>query len=305
MLTSKRLGSTPRGLTVNVIPGATCDSLRGRRFGWRVVEFVTYRWLGVVLAALVALSTVMVPPKDIRLAVADAPIFDDFNGPDGAPPDPALWGYDLFVGQNGELQTYTDAPENVRLDGQGNLVIDLLQTPFGYTSGRVVTRGKADFLYGTVSARIQMPAGRGLLPAFWLLGSDYDTVRWPMCGEIDIMELPNVGTAYHSTIIGPTDPYVPGTKWQTAASGPIAPPLSDGFHEYWVRRSENEIVFGIDDVQTAVFTPQTVPPGGQWVFNKPMYALLNIAVGNVWTGPPDDTTQFPATMLVDWFRYTP
>jgi beta-glucanase (GH16 family) len=87
-------------------------------------------------------------------------------------------------------------------------------------------------------------------------------------------------------------------------SGPIAD-LTDDYHDYWLDWRPNTIVVGVDDRTLATFTPASLPPGGEWVFNKPMYALLNIAVGGPWPGPPDATTPWPATMLVDWFKYEP
>jgi beta-glucanase (GH16 family) len=175
-------------------------------------------------------------------------------------------------------------------------------------------------MYGTVSARIQFPSGQGLLSQFWLLGADYAELGWPQCGqidtmgklcwpdtgEIDIMEIPNGGAAYQSTLHGPTVPPQP-RGWQAAVRAKDLTPVpsTDGFHDYWVHRTVDRIEFGIDGITTTVFTPENLPPDGQWVFNKPMYAVLNVTVGNEWTGPPDDSTPFPATMLVDSFRYTP
>jgi beta-glucanase (GH16 family) len=252
--------------------------------------------------------------------VSEGALFDDFDGPAGAPPDQAIWDYNLFSGRPPELQTYTSAPENVSLDGEGHLVLAAQQTPAGYTSAEIVTRGKAQFLYGTVSARIQFPSGQGLLPQFWLLGADYAELGWPQCGqtdtmgklcwpdtgEIDIMEAPNDGIAYQSTLHGPTVPPQP-QGWQAAVKAKNLTPIpsTDGFHDYWVHRTVDHIEFGIDGLITKVFTPENLPPGAQWVFNKPMYAVFDVAVGNEWTGPPDGSTPFPAVMLVDSFRYTP
>jgi beta-glucanase (GH16 family) len=235
-------------------------------------------------------------------------VFDDFNGPAGSPPDGALWDYDVGPHQDAGLQTYTHSPENVRLDGQGHLVIQALRTPSGYTSARPVTRRKLTMLYGTMTARIKFPSGQGIWPAFWMLGSNYDKVGWPACGEIDLMEIVDTGTTYHVTLHGPQgdSDYFGGVEKSTqvvGTSGPIAD-LTNDFHNYWVNWQPNIITIGVDETALGGFTPSSLPPGAQWVFNRPMYALLDIAVGG-WAGLPDASTPFPAIMLVDWFRYTP
>ena len=120
--------------------------------------------------------------------------FDDFAGPAGSPPNPDIWDYDPGNPNPGN-QTYTSSTDNARLDGEGHLLIQAVKSGNSYTSGRLVTRGKVDMLYGRVSARIKMPSGQGVWPAFWMLGSDYANVGWPECGEIDLMELVNSGTS--------------------------------------------------------------------------------------------------------------
>jgi beta-glucanase (GH16 family) len=231
-------------------------------------------------------------------------VFDDFLGPAGSRPDPNLWSYDIGPSsvhgwEAGSLQTYTDSPDNVRLDGQGHLIIEARKSGSNYTSGRVVTRGRLNMLYGKVSARIKMPSGQGLWPAFWLLGADE---RWPQSGEIDVIELPSKSDVYNATLHGP----IRGTSdtQQVQSSGPI-PDLSTDFHEYWVRRIPDSITVGIDQQVLGVFTPSSLAPGSQWVYDTPMYALLNVAVGGDWPGPPNGSTPFPASMVVDWFRFDP
>ena len=237
-------------------------------------------------------------------------VVDDFDGPAGAPPNPGLWAYDIGPWQDDGLQRYTDSPDNVRLDGEGHLVIQARPTPDGFTSARPVTRGKLDMLYGRVSARIKFPSGQGIWPAFWMLGSDFLDVGWPFSGEIDMMELVNNGKTFHVALHGPqgnTD-YYGGVKVSpdkyVGTQGPI-PDLTDDFHEYWLDWQPNSIVIGVDDRTLGTVTPASLPPGAEWAFNKPMYALMNIAVGGPWPGPPDASTPWPATMLVDWFKYEP
>lgn len=226
---------------------------------------------------------------------------EDFNGPDGSLPDPQRWAIDVGPSavhgwERGSLQTYTDSPENVRLDGQGNLVITARNDGGNFTSGRVVTRGKLEFGFGTVSARIKLPTGQGIWPAFWMLGANIDEVGWPQCGEIDIIELINEPNTYHVAL------HAPGGDPE--AKGPIAD-LSADFHDYWMTRTEDSITIGIDDDALASFSPESLPPDSPWVFGGPMFVLLNVAVGGTWPGPPDETTVFPATMIVDWLRFAP
>jgi beta-glucanase (GH16 family) len=233
-------------------------------------------------------------------------VVDDFDGPAGAPPNGRYWTYDLGHpgAANHELQTYVDSTSNIRLDGQGHLVIEALKTATGYTSGRLVTRGKVNMLYGTMAARIKFPTGQGIWPAFWALGSNMESVSWPECGEVDVMELVNSGTTYYTTLHGPQggSDYLDGNGVGT--EGPIAD-LTTDFHTYWVNRQPDTITIGVDGTTLGHFTPSSLPPGARWVFNQPMYALLNVAVGGDWPGSPDGSTPFPATMLVDWFSYTP
>lgn len=234
-------------------------------------------------------------------ASASRPLFDDFLGPAGAGPNPQYWSYDIGSSaakgwERGSLQTYTDSLDNVRLDGQGNLIIEAIDSGGAYTSGRLTTRGKADMGYGLLTARIKFPSGQGIWPAFWMLGSNEAAVGWPQCGEIDLMELVNVGSQYHVNLHGP------GADLES--SGPIAD-LATGFHDYWMNRVPDSVTIGVDGTTLGEFTPSSLPPDSPWVFNGPMYALLNVAVGGDWPGPPNASTPFPSTMVIDWLRFEP
>jgi beta-glucanase (GH16 family) len=234
-------------------------------------------------------------------AVISGPLFEDFLGPAGARPDPNHWTIDVGPSsergwERGSLQTYTDSPDNIRLDGFGNLVIEARKVGEGYTSARVVTRGKLSFPLGTIAARIKFPAGQGLWPAFWMLGADIDTVGWPQCGEIDIMEIVNTASTYNIAMHGP------GADVEKKGS---IDDLSQDYHSYWVTRRADSVTVGIDTTAMATFTRESHPPGAPWVFDGPMFALLNLAVGGDWPGPPDASTPFPSAMIVDWFSFTP
>jgi beta-glucanase (GH16 family) len=253
-------------------------------------------WAALALTSLVVAASVF----PTGCATAASGVFDDFNGPAGSPPNPSWWSYVTGNDWDTGAQTYSAA--NAVLDGRGNLAITAVRTPNGFESGRIQTKNKLSFGYGKITARIKMPSGQGLWPAFWLVGADEDSNPWPAAGEIDVIELASNATTYTSTLHGPNgfgnEPY------NVKFSGDIAD-LSTGFHEYWVKHEPDAITVGIDGTAWGTFTKDSLPPGGHWVFNRPMYVILNLAVGGDWAGPPDDSTHFPATMLVDWVRWEP
>ncbi len=233
---------------------------------------------------------------------------DEFNGTDGSAPDASKWA--IQTGGNGwgnnELEYYTARPQNVQVSG-GNLVITAIKEDYTgtdgvtqhYTSARMQTKGLFSQTYGRFEARIKIPKGQGMWPAFWMLGSDIDTNPWPACGEIDIME--NIGkepAIVHGSIHGPG--YAPGnvTASYTIPTGA----LSDDYHLYAVEWEAQQIRFYIDSTLYATFAPSNLPSGSPWEFNKPFFVLLNLAVGGDWPGNPDATTQFPQQMLVDYVR---
>ncbi|MGV1005440.1 MAG: family 16 glycosylhydrolase [Candidatus Nanopelagicales bacterium] len=273
---------------------------------WRAYRggAMAVRGTSAALVAVLAVTSSMctgVVGTSSAAPIASGPVFEDFLGPTGAPPNPALWTTDIGPSaehgwERGSLQTYTDSPENIRLDGYGNLVIEARKSSDGYTSGRLVTRGKLLFPYGTVAARIKMPAGQGIWPAFWMLGANIDAVGWPQSGEIDIMELINTGKTYNVALHAPNA--------DVEQKGEIADLAAD-FHDYWMTRREHSVTVGVDDTTLATFTPDSLPKESEWVFDKLMFALLNVAVGGDWPGPPDSSTHFPAAMVVDWFSYQP
>lgn len=250
----------------------------------------------VAAAALVVLPAASAP----GCAHAASAFQDDFNGPRGSAPNPGVWGHTTGTGWDKGIQDYRSA--NAVLDGEGHLVITADRSGGGYASGRIETRNRLTLGYGRVSARIKMPAGQGLWPAFWLLGADHDTIGWPDCGEIDIIEVVSDPTRYFITIHGPRQ--FDGDRYEVQVTGSTAD-LSAGFHEYWAAYGPDRIDVGIDGATLAGFAPQSLPAGAQWVYNRPTYAILGLAVGGSWAGPPDAETSFPASLLVDWFRWEP
>lgn len=235
---------------------------------------------------------------------------DEFNAPDGAPVDSSKWVSE--TGGNGwgnqELEYYTTRAENAFQQG-GNLVIKVLQEKYtgadsvtrDYTSARLKTQAKFSQKYGRFEARIKIPRGQGIWPAFWMLGEDISNIGWPKCGEIDIVE--NIGkepSLVHGTIHGP------GYSGGQGISSPFALPdnsrFADDFHVYAVEWEPKAIRFYVDDHLYATRTPADLPKGTKWVYDHPFFLLLNVAVGGQWPGTPDATTQFPQTMLVDYVR---
>lgn len=234
---------------------------------------------------------------------------DEFKGPDSAI-DPSKWVVE--TGGNGwgnnELEAYTNRPHNVLVE-DGNLVIRARRENYmgpdgvsrNYTSARLKTAGKFSQAYGRFEARIKIPYGQGLWPAFWMLGDDIGSAGWPACGEIDVME--NIGkepSTVHGTLHGPGYSANDGiTASYNLSSGRK---FADDFHVFAVEWDADAIHFYIDDVLYATRARSDLPAGRKWVFDHPFFLLLNVAVGGDWPGNPDATTVFPQTMLVDYVR---
>ena len=231
---------------------------------------------------------------------------DEFNGTAGSAPDSSKWTYDVGNGRwgNEELETYTASARNVFQDGQGHLVIRALKIANGYTSGRIKTQGLYKFKYGIAEARIKIPYAQGIWPAFWMLGSDIDSVGWPACGEIDIME--NFGvkagdaSTNHGTVHGPG--YSDGAGITAKYVLPGGQLFSDAFHLFSVEWSPHVIKLAVDGNVYSTVTPASLPAGARWVFNKGFFLLLNVAVGGDPAGSPNASTSFPQDMLVDYVR---
>ena len=224
---------------------------------------------------------------------------------DGAP-NPEIWNYDIGNGTNNdgwgnqEQQYYTDRPENVRVEN-GYLIITALEESFegsSYTSARINTKDLFDRKYGRFEARMKLPWGQGMWPAFWLLGSNIDAVSWPNCGEIDIME--NKGqepTIVNGTVHGP------GYSGGQSISKPYDlenDRFDTDFHVFGIEWGEGYINFYVDDALYNQITPEDVP--GEWVFDQPFFMILNLAVGGNYVGNVGANTVFPQTLYVDYVR---
>ncbi len=231
---------------------------------------------------------------------------DNFDGPAGQSPDPGKWVFDIGTDWgNAQLEYDTDRPENVSLDGEGNLAIVALKEnePYegcDYTSGRIKTQGRFSHARGRFEARIKLPVGQGLWPAFWLLGNSISTVGWPACGEIDIMEYRGQEPdRVHGSLHGP------GYSGGSAVTGSYrigGDPFNEGFHVFAVEWDQDRVSWFVDGVEYQRRGPGDLPPGAGWVFNQAHFIILNVAVGGNFVGPPNGATTFPQTMLVDWVR---
>lgn len=208
---------------------------------------------------------------------------------------------------NNELQTYTDRPENVTVQN-GILIITAKKERFegkSYTSARINTKDLYQQKYGRFEARIKVPTGKGIWPAFWLLGDDDgEKLVWPQVGEIDIMEyLGDKPTTMFGTVHGPG--YSGGTsisKEYNLANNRF----DNGFHIFGIEWSPNRINFYVDGDLYQSLTQEHISEEtngkGEWVFNRPFYIILNIAVGGNLPGSPNEDTSFPQRMLVDYVR---
>jgi beta-glucanase (GH16 family) len=240
---------------------------------------------------------------------------DEFDDAAGTPPNPAYWTPEIGDGTinanpgwgNSELQYYTGSTENAATDGNGNLVITAREAdgslmcyygPCEYTSARLISWHKAEFAYGRIEARIRVPQGAGLWPAFWTLGTDIGEVSWPQAGEIDIMEF--VGREPYEvfgTIHGPG--YSGGASFGGAYIFDV--PVYQDYHTFAIDWQPDLIEWYVDGTLYHTATPADVAPN-EWVFNHPFFILLNVAVGGNFGGPVGEDTVFPQEMLVDYVR---
>lgn len=260
-------------------------------------------------------STPETAPKDWKLAWSD-----EFDTPAGTSPNPAIWKPELGDGLlnsipgwgNNELEHYTGNPENAATDGNGNLVITVRKVDpattklacwYGaceYTSSRLITANALEVAYGRIEARMKLPKGKGLWPAFWTLGTNIGKVGWPESGEIDIMEhVGHESSRVLGTIHGPDYSGGKGiSKNFNLQSGNFA----DEFHVFSLEWEPNELRWYVDNMLYSTLTPKDLPAGARWVFNHPFFIIMNVAVGGNLPGNPDATTQFPQSLTVDYVR---
>jgi hypothetical protein len=234
----------------------------------------------------------------LRLNVVRVIFRDDFDGPAGANPDPAKWTVMNWCDNWGSASCNTSRADNVLLDGSGNLLVRAIREdytdPYGnlgtWTSGRLETQNKFTFTYGTLKARIKVPAGNGLWPSFWTNGR----TGWPASGEIDVMEfLGNSPAVYYCSVHGAnkkSGAHVSTTLPYTSPSS-----LADDFHVYEAQWTASQVAFYVDGIPCG-----TVSTTGMKTFS-PQHVLVGMGVGTDWNAnQPDETTPSPAEMVVDW-----
>ena len=231
--------------------------------------------------------------------------FDRSSATDSLP-DATKWGYNIGTGANGwgnnELQYYTSRPENVVLNTEGMLEITAIKEPYlgsNYTSGRILTQGLYENAYGRYEARIKLPWGQGVWPAFWLLGENSSGAGWPSIGEIDIMEYRGQEpTIVHGSVHGPG---YSGGEAITKSYNLLNDRFDTDFHVFGIEWGPAYINYYVDDVLYNQITPADVT--GDWVFDSnKFYIIMNVAVGGSFVGNPNVETVFPQTMLVDYVR---
>jgi beta-glucanase (GH16 family) len=269
-------------------------------------------------------------------AGAGTPVWQEEFSRDGAP-DPARWAPEEGFVRNGEAQYYTvGRPENARVEkglliiearsenfpnphytaevaASGATVLDQLQYARNanasrrnatHTAASLTTKGRFEFLYGRVEIRARVPRGRGLWPALWMLRGDIDQVPWPLSGEIDLMEYVGFLPGVLHANVHCSSRYAPGVVPER--DGYLArrqvPDLEEGFHVYSLEWEPERLRLSVDD-QLLLEYPNLHQGPGQWPFDRPMYLILNLAVGGSWGGEQGvDEHCFPARLEVDYVR---
>ena len=246
---------------------------------------------------------------------------DEFDGADGQRIDTTKWNYDTGDGcragncgwGNNEKEYYTDSVDNIALNGRGQLRIIARRAPPGlacyygacrYTSAKITSRGKMLASPGRVEARIKLPTGQGLWPAFWMLGHRNPVTPWPDCGELDIME--NKGSQWATTSSAVHGPGYSGATPFAHAHDLPSGQLVEDFHIFAVEWDSLHASFFVDDSLHYRITRDEVQRYGKSVLDQPFFVILNLAVGGHFDGDPKSDAILPATMLVDYVRvYAP
>jgi len=243
-------------------------------------------------------ASLVAPTSEWKLTFAD-----EFEGARGTPPSAEKWRAEVGTDWgNQQLEYDTDRTENVALDGDGHLTITARRESYrgqSFTSGRLSTEGLFAQTYGRFEARMKMPRGAGLWPAFWLLGADVQSAGWPECGEIDILELRGqTPDEVRSTLHAPG--YSGGESLGLDVT--LERDLSQDFHRYSAEWTRDGFAFYVDDLRTFRVLRSELSPAAAWPFDRPFFVILNLAVGGNYVGPPDDSTPFPQSLVVDYVR---
>jgi beta-glucanase (GH16 family) len=211
-------------------------------------------------------------------------------------PDSSKWVYDTGYIANEEQQYYTERRiENANVSGGSLMLIGKKEQVrnFNYTSARIKTDGIFDVKYGRIEARMKLPVGQGMWPAFWMLGANIHKEGWPECGEIDIMEHINTSDTIYGTAHWENEGHV-------SSGGNTTGDVSQ-FHNYAVEWNQDSIHWLLDGKR---YYGMNIKDGidSTSAFHKPFFIILNLAIGGMWPGNPDSTTVFPDTVYVDYVR---
>ena len=214
------------------------------------------------------------------------------------------WSFDIGTGNNGwgnnELQYYTDRPENIRIE-DGILVIEARKESYkgsDYTSARIKTENKQSWTYGKIEARIKLPQGKGIWPALWMLGDSFNTIGWPYCGEIDIVEMIG-GDVNDSICHGTIHWYKDGWKYTGGKATLSSGIFADDYHIFGIEWDKGAIRWFLDGEQ---YHAENITHEHQSELHDNFFIILNCAVGGNWPGKPSQSTIFPQKMYIDWVR---
>ena len=220
---------------------------------------------------------------------------------DGDSLDESYWSFELGDGcpqlcgwGNDEPQIYTETNHEV-VNGHLTIRAELIDTT--YTSTRIITKNKFEFKYGWIEARIKLPSGKGLWPAFWLLGANIDEVKWPNCGEIDIMEYVGKEPGMVFSTLHTADSFGNSVNTKKIKKAEV----EDDFHVYAAHWTKEQISFYLDGQKFYEFSPE-VKSEENWPFDQPFYVILNLAVGGGFGGPEIDDSIFPQEFVIDYIR---
>ncbi len=196
---------------------------------------------------------------------------------------------------NNERQIYTKNNHKVE---NGLLTITANLKDSVYTSTRITTKDKFEFKYGRIEAKAKLPSGKGLWPAFWMLGANIDEVGWPKCGEIDILEY--VGKEPEMVF---TSLHTPDSHGNTVNTKKVKiDNIEEGFHVYAADWTQDKIEFFVDDELLYTFSPEAIDDENIWPFNQPFYIILNMAIGGNFGGPDVDDAIFPQDFVIDYIK---
>jgi beta-glucanase (GH16 family) len=257
--------------------------------------------LRILVFCICALSASSVFSQSYKLIWAD-----EFNGK--GLPNAKKWGYELGYVRNHELQYYKKDVKNV-CQKNGNLEITVVKEPieiqgheygesksFNYTSGSIITLDKFDVQYGKIEGRFKIPQGQGLWACFWTLGSNFPQIGWPLCGEIDIFEHINSETIVHGTAHWANE-----SNKHTSKGANFNDIDVTQWHNYSIVWTPASIKWFVDDVQFHELAIEDKINSTE-EYHRPQYILINLPIGGKWRGPPNETTELPATMFCDYIR---